>query len=301
MKTSCALGIGLWAMIAALGAGTAPAASEEVPAADWQVLSGFSGLGRLGFFANRQDELQEERYVSEGAMTLDFNLLSRGERWALRSRFLLQADLGTSVAENLPFSPKETAYEITPFVEHRRGNWLARLGWNHACQHLIYKDFEEPWYTLEGSNIPPDVYYNRIFAGIGRRESRPELMWREYFGTPSVRPRAVWYLEAGGYLRSLPGMAADSLYGGNDWVGDVAGDLRLRLFGGDRWLLFATSRTQVLLDADDEVYARELLQLELAFASRGFGSSAYLGWHAIDEHPRDSKESLLEVGGMFYF
>ena len=284
----------------------APAqAAEPEPAAPAaggvEFLSGYSGLGRLEFFSNQQDDLQDDRYISEGEMDLDFDVVSVGERWSVRSRFMLLADLGRSVAENLPFSPKEMKYGFSPYGEYQRGTWLARFGWDHACQHLIYKDNEEPWYTVEGSNLPPDVYYNRLFAGAGRRESRPEILRQTAFKEGRIPPRVIWYFEAGGYLRSFPGMDDDSLYGGNDWVADGLADLRLRLHAADRWLLFAGSRTQVLLDADDEFYARERLQLEVVFDSRGFGSAVYAGWHVVDEHPRDSKEGMTELGAVFYF
>jgi len=288
-------GMAVWGTVLS-AAPAAPGPEEGV-----RFLQDYSGTGRLGFFANAQDELQEERYVTEGAMTLDFDVVSFRERWSVHTRFMLLADLGTSVAENLPFSPKETVYEFSPFGEYQRGTWLARFGWNHACQHLIYKDNDEPWYTVEGSNLPPDVYYNRIFAGVGRRESRPEILREEFFGAEPSRPRVVWYLEAGGYLRSLPGMDGESLHGGNDWIADGTAELRLLLHGAKQWLLFATSRTQVLLDTGDELYARELVQLEAVFDSQGFGSSVYAGWHAFDEHPRDSKEGLVELGAAFYF
>ena len=265
-----------------------------------RLLDDFSALGRLGFFSNHDDEFQDDRYVSEGTVLLDFDLLSVGERWSLWSRFGLVVDLGKSIADNLPFSPKEMAYEISPFVEYRRGAHLARFGWNHACQHLIYKDHEEPWYMAAGSNaVPPDVYWNRIFLGAGRAEVRPEVFRETTFGP--APPRLLWYAEIGGYLQSFPGMDDDSLYGYNDWVADARADLKLRLLAGAKWALFATSLTQVLLDGEDEFFTREQLQLEAAFASRGYGSSIYAGWHAVDEHPRDSKEGMLEFGAAFYY
>ena len=92
-----------------------------------RLLDDFSAVGRLGFFSNQDDEFQDDRYVSEGTVLLDFDLLSVGERWSLWSRFGLVVDLGKSIADNLPFSPKEMAYEISPFVEYRRGAHLARF------------------------------------------------------------------------------------------------------------------------------------------------------------------------------
>jgi hypothetical protein len=267
-----------------------------------EFLSGVNGSGGLVFYGNRQDAVQEERYVTGGGVALDFVLASSGERWSVRSAFTLSADLGKSVAQNLPFSPIETAYEIRPYVEWPRGVWLARAGWAHACQHLVYKDHEEPWYTVEGNNVPPDVYYNRLFIGAGSRAIRPEVLRETWFNRAGPVPAHVlWYVEAGGYIRSLPGMDRESLYDGNNWVADLAGELRWLLWAGKRWLLFAASHTQVLLDAGDKGYFRERLRLEAVYDSRGFGSTFYAGAHVLDEHPRDSKEGLLELGGMFAF
>lgn len=306
----CLLNLARWsgAWIVAWAACQPPAwaaPEPEVPADSVRFFSEFSGTGRLLFFANHQDELQEDRFLTEGAMALDFNFISFADKLSLRSRFTLLANMGTSVAENLPFSPKETAYEITPFVEYRKTAHLVRFGWNHVCQHLIYKDNETPWYVAAGSNnVPPDVYYNRLFLGAGRREIRPEILRQVFFGGREggpVPPRVIWYVEAGGYLRSLPGMDEESLAGGNEWTADLTADLRLLLHAADRWLLFANSRTQVLLDTDEEAYARELVQLEAAFDSRGFGLSLVLGAHLLDEHPRDSKEGIIELGAVSYF
>jgi hypothetical protein len=292
-----------WVALVPLGGEFVQAAPPpERPASRVQFLSGVNGSGGLVFYGNQRDELQEERYRTGGGVALDFILASSGGRWAVRSAFTLAADLGKSVAQNLPFSPIETAYEIRPYVEWQRGAWLARAGWAHACQHLVYKDHEEPWYTVEGSNLPPDVYYNRLFLGAGSRAIRPEILQETVFNRTGPAPaRVLWYLEAGGYVRSLPGMDRESLYDGNDWVGDLTGELRLRLWAGQRWLLFAASRTQVLLDAGDKGYFRERLRLEAVFDSRGFGSTFYAGAHVVDEHPRDSQEGLLELGGVFTF
>ncbi len=281
------------------------AAAQETPAPQEGVefLSGFSGGGWLGFFGNQGDAVQKERYRGEGGMALDFHLVSWNERWAVRSAFGLAADLGKSVTEELPFAPMETQYEIRPFVEYRRGVWLARAGWAHACQHLIYKDDESPWYLNVGSNIPPDVYYNRLFVGAGRAEMRPEILRAAYFGREGkpVPARVLGYAEAGGYLRSLPGMDGESLYGGNEWVGDLLGELRVLVWAGRKWLLWANSRTQVLMDTEEELYWRERVELEAMFDSRGYGASVYTGMYVLDEHPRDSHEDLVEAGVRFTF
>ena len=90
-----------WTIAAGVVAGwVAMAAGGEI-----RPLDDFSAVGRLGFFSNHDDGFQEDRYVSEGTVLLDFDLLSVGERWSLWSRFGLVVDLGISVADNLPFSP----------------------------------------------------------------------------------------------------------------------------------------------------------------------------------------------------
>ncbi|NCD22469.1 MAG: hypothetical protein EOL90_05970, partial [Spartobacteria bacterium] len=92
-----------WMIVAGWVAGWgAVAAGGEI-----RLLDDFSTVGRLGFFSNHDDEFQDDRYISEGTVLLDFDLLSVGERWSLWSRFGFIVDLGKSVADNLPFSPKE--------------------------------------------------------------------------------------------------------------------------------------------------------------------------------------------------
>ena len=310
MKTTGGRWMGLAgaAILLALGSG----AMAETPAGGdgggaeggAQFLTDFAGQGWLSFFFNTQDELQEARYVSEGAVALDFALASFGEGWAIRSRFEIVANMGDSVTQNLPFSPKEMRYEISPFAEYRKDSMIYRGGWSHVCQHLIYKEYEDPWYAVgEGTNVAPDVYFNRLYAGVGRREIRPELFWESYFGGESrvEVPRLVWGAELGWYLRSFFGLDDESLYSQNDWAADAAADLRLRLWAGKKWVLSATSRTEALLDVDDEVYWRERVRLEAVFASRGFGSMAYVGSQVLDEHPRDSREGIVEIGASFYF
>ena len=275
------------------------------PAADTtDFLSDFSGGGHLLYFLDQRDKLQEDRFVTEGVMELDFSLLSRADRLELRTRFEMSAGMGQSVAENLPFSPKEMAYEINPFLEYRAGGLLYRAGLVHACQHLIYKDNEDPWYLEEGVDIPPDVYFNRLYAGAGMQETRREVLQRTYLGALATakKPPAVWYVEAGWYLRSLGSLLdEESLYGDNDWVADLKADMMFPFRVRKAYALFAASRTHVLFDTDSNAYWRERLELEAFFASRGFGSSVFLAWNTVDEHPRDSREGLFELGARFFF
>jgi len=236
-------------------------------------------------------------------MILDFALAAAPrDRWALRARFDIVAELGTSVTENLPFSPKAMDYVISPYVEWRRENWLARLGWEHVCQHLIYKDVEEPWYTLEGSNVPPDVYWNRVYFGAGTPESRPELLWRRLCADGGrALPQWTAVAEGGVYIREFFGVESESLYGDNDWRADLAADIKLRLAAGNRWALYAAGRTEGLLDGAEDWTARVRLRLEAVFAGRGFGSTIYAGGYPVDDHPRDSREGLVEFGASFLF
>ena len=69
----------------------------------------------------------------------------------------------------------------------------------------------------------------------------------------------------------------------------------LDVMGGDH------APTATVAGAREALERFAQLQLELAFASRGYGSSIYAGWHVVDEHPRDSKEGMLEFGASFYY
>ena len=268
-----------------------------------EFLGDFSGRGTVAAYANRGDAVQEARYVTEGAMALDFALVSRGEAWALRSRFEMTANMGKSISQELPFSPMEMAYEIAPYVERRGETHAARLGWSHVCQHLIYKEYEDPWYLVEGTNVAADVYWNRIFIGAGRKEIRPERMREAYFGggDRAAAPRFVWGAEAGAYLRSLLGLDGEALYGQNDWRADAGVELRWVVFRGAWWYVAAASLTRALLDGEADVFWRQSFRLEGAFGSRGYGTALHAGWHAVDEHPRDDKGGLVELGASCYF
>ena len=261
-----------------------------------------SGSGSLSWYGGSKDELQKARYVNEGSLELDFALARFGEEWTLRGRFGMVAEMGKSISQHLPFSPKEMEYEVSPHVEWRRGGWMARGGWSHVCQHLVYKEQEEPWYELEGSNVPPDVYWNRLYAGFGREESRPDLLRKAAFGEgEGAFPRFVWWVEAGGYLRSLPGVDDETLYSQNDWAADLVADVRAIPYAGRKWLLAATSRTHLLFDDGGEGFLRQWLGLEATYGGQGYGATIFLGGHVVDEHPRDDKDGLLEAGARLYF
>jgi hypothetical protein len=287
--------------LACLAAAWLCAAPASAASVEW--FPHFAGRGWLALFANQGDALQDARFVTEGGLALDFAVVSRAETLSLRSRFEIVTTMGDSITQNLPFSPKEMFYEIAPYLEYRRGPLLWRAGWSHVCQHLIYKEYDDPWYVLADTNVAADVYFNRLFLAAGRAELRPEELRAAYFsGSPRAdAPRWTWGVEAGGYLRSLPGVDDETLYSQNDWAWDLRADLRWILLSRPRWLLLAASRTQALLDVHDDAYWRQWIALEAHFASSAFGSMVYLGHHLVDEHPRDGREGLFELGASFYF
>lgn len=297
----------LLSVFAACLAGAAAAQTEPAAPAPRSVdfLCDFRGEGNLAYFLAQQNDYQEDRFVTEALVELDFGLVSWADRrWTFRSRFALLTGMGQSVAENLPFSPKEMAYDINPYVEYRTETLLADFGWLHACQHLIYKDHTSPWYLEDGLDLPPDVYYNRLYAGLGRPEARREILWQTFFGPDSAarKPRWIWHAEVGGYLRSLGSfMDEESLSGGQDWSADLKADVMLPLLVRPAFALFAANRAHLLLDTDNETFWRDRLELEAFFASHAYGFSTFLAWNAVDEHPRDSREDLVEFGGRFFF
>ena len=176
---------------ALLARSAAPARADAPPAPAAPAvafLSDFRGGGSLLHFLNRSGEIQKDRYVTEGVVELDFSLADWARGPDLRMRFSLVTGMGRSVAENLPFSPKEMTYEIHPFLEHRTPRLLCTFGLQHVCQHLIFKDYEEPWYLREGHEQSPDVYYNRLHAGIGTPESRRDLLVYRHPHLPRTGP-----------------------------------------------------------------------------------------------------------------
>jgi hypothetical protein len=285
-------------------AGGQPARADTNASDEIQILPGYSSDASLKYYLGQKGKLQKKRFLTEGSVAVDYALLSWGD-WSLIGDILMQCGMGESVTDNLPFSPLEMHYELTPFLERRGENLLWRLGWTHACDHLIYKDVEQPWYTEEGQNIEPDVYYNRIFAGAGTPAIRMPIQ-RQAFLKPGTAPRPplglVWYVEAGYYLRSLgDSIDSKSLSGHNDWAWDFKGEVRVPLWTGRSAALFANSRTHLLLDEDGGAFWREKLELELLFAGGSYGSSVFFGAYVVDEHPRDSREDLQDIGLRFYF
>jgi hypothetical protein len=287
-----------------LGVSSAMAA-EPAPAGNAiRFFSHHNADAYLLYFFGQDGSVQKERFVTEGALHLEFSLASWNEGDDLAAVFHIVTGMGDSVTDNLPFSPKEMAYELSPVFQHRGPEWLYRAGWVHACQHLIYKDDANPWYLAEDSSIPPDLYYNRLFLGFGTPEARPEVLRQTFLvGNPGARaPWLIWYGEGGYYLRSLGDLIEpDSLYDHNDWAMDFKADIGVPIWKSQSAVLIAGSHTHLLFDTDSDTYLRESLELAAHFASTGYGTSLVLGNRVVDEHPRDSKEGVWEIGVRFYY
>jgi hypothetical protein len=260
------------------------------------------GTARVTSFLNQDRGIERERYRTEVATGLQWDLLALGDSLVLQWDFRLASIMGESVSENLPFSPMEVVYSWTPvLLEYTRGGRLWRLGWDHVCHHLIYKDTGEPWYDRTGGEFEADVFYNRVFAGYGVPFGRPALRWlavKEGAGGPVAwHERFLWYAEAGYYLRDLGGlMDSESLWGSNDWQWDVRADASV-LAWRNRWFaVFAHGSATVLADTDNEVFWRGRAEAEVLLPGGGFGLSFYGAYTPVDEHPRDSREGLGEIG-----
>ena len=154
-------------------------------------------------------------------------------------------------------------YGLTPFIEHRGDNLIYRYGWNHACYHLTYKDNPAPWYLNEGAEIEPDVFYNRLFAGVGTPTVRRRNRVEQAFANTDQK-QLTWYAEGGYYLQELGGIVDDeSLYGGNDWEWDLRFDAMYPLWIGESTALFANNSFALLGDGEGDTYSRDLVELEL--------------------------------------
>lgn len=260
------------------------------------------GGGYLEFYANQQDEFDEDRYVSEGGLEADIFLFRFTPRTHLVWRIVCATGMGRSTTSDLPFSVQEVRYALVPFIEYNSDRLLVRTGLDHGCDHLILKDTPEPWYVRDGEQVLRDVYDNRLFAGIGSATHRRATWGEIERNTEREAPGWIHYAEAGYYLRELFGVVdEDALTEGNNWWWDVVYDLRARLWGGSAGNLFALNRLHVLLDRDEDIYWRDTVGIEFQLGRTGAGTAFALSWHAIDEHVRDSKEGLIALSGRFFF
>jgi hypothetical protein len=259
------------------------------------------GGGYLEFFANQQDEFDEERYVSEGGLEADIFLVRFTPRTHLVWRITCGTGMGEAVTSGLPFSVQEVRYALIPFIEHNN-RLLVRAGLDHGCDHLILKDTEDPWYVRNGQQALRDVYDNRLFVGVGT-ESHRRATWSEMERDANREaPDWIHYAEAGYYLQELFGWVdEEALNEGNNWWWDLVYDLRYRLWGGAAGDLFALNRLHVLLDRNEDVFWRDSVGIEYQPNNTGIGTAFALTWQAVDEHVRDSKEGLVALSGRFFF
>ncbi len=259
------------------------------------------GGGYLEFFANQQDEFDEDRYVSEGGLEADIFLVRFSPRTHLVWRITCSTGMGEATTSGLPFSVQEVRYALMPLVEYK-SRILIRAGLDHGCDHLILKDTEDPWYIRDGRQVLRDVYDNRLFVGVGSVSQR-RATWREMErNADHEAPGWTHYAEAGYYLQELFGwIAEDALNEGNNWWWDLVYDLRCRLWGGSAGSLFALNRLHVLLDRNEDLYWRDSIGIEYQPSGTGVGTAWALSWHVIDEHVRDSREGVVALSGRFFF
>ena len=261
-------------------------------------LSRLHGGGYLGFFANQQGAVEEDRYVTEGALEADIFLYRFTPDTHLVWSITCATGMGEATTSGLPFSVQEVRYALVPFIEHRSRGRLVRFGLDHGCDHLILKDTAQPWYMRNGEQILRDVYDNRLFAAVGSTSYR-RATWKQL---ADEAPRWIHYVEVGYFLQELFGLVdEDALNEGNNWWWDMEYDLRARLWDSAWGTLFAANRLHLLLDRDDDLYWRDRIGIESQPARSRIGSAYQLTWHALDEHPRDSKEGLIELNASFFF
>lgn len=284
-------------LLLAAGPATPACFADDDSGLKW--LSDFSGSASIAGFSHQSSTMQKERYRGEGLLEIEFNVVA-GRSLALLYDFRLTTGTGDSVIEGLAISPMEMNYGWNLFLEYDRRDLLYRLGWHHACDHLIHKD-QDPWYEEEG--VAPDVFYQRFYLGAGTQTARPIEQARRAFESRPRRwlERLVWYAEAGYYVRNLGGVDTQMLYAGNDWAWRFLADLRYPLFVGQGVALFANNLAVLHLDVDDETYWRDVVRLELFFRPHKYAAALFAGWYAIDEHPRDSHDGIIELGLRLFF
>ena len=265
-------------------------------------LARLHGGGYLGFFANQQGEFDEDRYLTEGGLEADIFLYRFTPDTHLVWSITCATGMGEATTSGLPFSVQEVRYALVPFIEHRKGGRLMRFGLDHGCDHLILKDTAQPWYIRNEQQVLRDVYDNRLFAAVGSTSHR-RATWRQRAKeTDRAAPRWIHYIEVGYFLQELFGLVdEDALNEGNNWWWDLTYDLRCQLCNSEWGTLFASNRLHALLDRDDDLYWRDRIGIEFQPARSRIGSAYQLTWHALDEHPRDSKESLIELTASFFF
>ena len=252
-------------------------------------------------FANQKDEFHRNRYVSELDLSMDYRIFSVGERSTLLWDLALMTGMGEARDSHLPFASYEIAYRLGPWFEYVRNDRLYRIGWDHGCSHLVHKDGPHPWYEdASGNPLLSDVYYNRAFVGYGTPWIRPQVYRERAAADPDARRRwgpSAWYFEAGYYLRSFFDIIDQgSLYEGNDWAWDARAEWRYPVRVGRSFVLSLTNEARVLLDTGASTYWTDRCGLEAWFTGGALGTGLFIRGSLIDEHPRDSKDRIIEAG-----
>jgi hypothetical protein len=253
----------------------------------------------LKVFGNQRDEFSRDRFVTELDVALRGVLVSVADAWRLSWNLSLETGMGRSVDTRMPFSPFEVAYALGPVLEYSRNRWRWEAGWDHACWHLVLKDPEgDPWYD-HAPMVLDDVYVNRVFVGCGKGSARGAGVRRTWAEgrRRGWRARWLWRAEAGYFLRSLGGVVdEDILYENNEWLWDVAGEGRFAAWVGQGSALVLRGAATLLGDTDGKTYWRDEVGMEWTSLREGGGAALFLGWHPTDQHPRDSKEGIVEAG-----
>ena len=295
--------IALLLTAALLAAETTSAADE--PSAGRQWFPESHGMSQIRFFSNQEGELEKKRFVTEAVLKWEYMILATASGRNVWWDVTFSAGMGESVADSLPFAPIDTTYASSAYLESPLTDRLTyRAGWQHACYHLIYKDNAIPWYHSSGVNVEPDVYFNKLFIGLGSRTIRGYEQHRNAFhreGATSLN-RLAWYVEGGHYLQSLFDlMEPQAIHGGNDWAWDLTVELKYLLYTNRAFALFLNNRTVMLLDGANDDYWRDVVELECMLRGGKYTGSLFAGATPIDEHPRDAREGLLELGARFVF
>ena len=299
-----------------VAAATALAAAEELPAAagpeaavlqqrndSWfRFFPGYYGSLSHRYFFNQKNSFYKERYVSQLDVGMEFIALSFGEQWFVLWDIRLQTGMGESIDSHLPFAVNEVHYRLGPLAEYRRGQTLYRAGLDHSCDHIVHKNTANPWYVTDDGQLV-DVYFNRVFAGVGSRDIRLPDFRRQYIGKDRPQPGSlVWYVEGGYYLRSLFNIIrSDSLWEGNEWEWDLRGELRCTLWSGEWCVLFLNDECRLLVDLDGDTYWQNSIAAEVIFARGGGGTGFFLNATPLDEHPRDSRDQTIELGFRVFY
>lgn len=271
-------------------------------ASEGQSLEWFNDLsGDFSFqsFNNPSTELQKARYQGKAILGTEFSIVNL-KAYSLFGDLHMATTTSDSTIRGLGISPMDITYATSMFGEYKSGGLLYRLGWSHACDHVIWKG-EDAWY--DEHDLPRDVFYHKVYLAAGTQTVRPIVQAKQIFDNEkrSLLERLVWYTEVACFIRSLGSIDKETLYCANNWQWQFTGELRYPLFAASKAAIFFNTRTVLLLDTSSRICWRESLQLEMFFRPGKFAASLFAGWYPIDEHPRDSLDGMTELGIRFVF